>query len=134
MPYSGGLKRNIVQCLDDYGIPLKLTHTVVDIKEKGRCEGITLAEVDSKGKPIPGTEEEYSCDTLLLSVGLIPENEISKGMGVDMNPVTSGPKVNETLRQIFRVYLPVEMCCMCMIWWISCPRKQRQPEKMRQLM
>lgn len=97
MPYSGGLKRNIVQCLDDYDIPLKLSHTVVDIKGKERVEGITLAEVDSKGKPIPGTEEEYSCDTLLLSCGLIPENEISRGMGVDMNPVTSGPKVNESL-------------------------------------
>ena len=97
MPYSGGLKRNIVQCLDDYDIPLKLSHTVVDIKGKERLEGITLAQVDSHGKPIPGTEEEYSCDTLLLSVGLIPENEISRGMGVDMNPVTSGPKVNESL-------------------------------------
>lgn len=97
MPYSGGLKRNIVQCLDDYGIPLKLSHTVVDIKGKERLEGVTLAEVDSHGKLIPGTEEEYSCDTLLLSVGLIPENEISRGMGVDMNPVTSGPKVNESL-------------------------------------
>lgn len=97
MPYSGGLKRNIVQCLDDYDIPLKLSHTVVDIKGKERLEGITLAQVDSYGKPIPGTEEEYSCDTLLLSVGLIPENEISRGMGVDMNPVTSGPKVNESL-------------------------------------
>ena len=97
MPYSGGLKRNIVQCLDDYGIPLKLSHTVVDIKGKERLEGITLAQVDGKGKPVPGTEEEYSCDTLLLSVGLIPENEISRGMGVDMNPVTSGPKVNESL-------------------------------------
>ena len=96
MPYSGGLKRNIVQCLDDYGIPLKLSHTVVDIKGKERLEGVTLAQVDSHGKPIPGTEE-YSCDTLLLSVGLIPENEISRGMGVDMNPVTSGPKVNESL-------------------------------------
>lgn len=97
MPYSGGLKRNIVQCLDDYGIPLKLSHTVVDIKGKERVEGITLAEVDNKGKPIPGTEEFYSCDTLLLSVGLIPENELSNGMGVEMNPVTSGPKVNESL-------------------------------------
>ena len=84
MPYSGGLKRNIVQCLDDYDIPLKLSHTVVDIKGKERLEGITLAQVDSHGKPIPGTEEEYSCDTLLLSVGLIPENEISRGMGVGM--------------------------------------------------
>ena len=97
MPYSGGLKRNIVQCLDDYDIPLKLSHTVVDIKGKERLEGITLAQVDGHGKPIPGTEEEYSCDTLLLSVGLIPENEISRGMGVDMNPVTGGPVVNESL-------------------------------------
>jgi NADPH-dependent 2,4-dienoyl-CoA reductase/sulfur reductase-like enzyme len=97
MPYSGGLKRNIVQCLDDYGIPLKLSHTVVDIKGKERLEGVTLAEVDEKGKPIPGTQEFYSCDTLLLSVGLIPENELSIGMGVELNPVTSGPRVNESL-------------------------------------
>lgn len=96
MPYSGGLKRNIVQCLDDYGIPLKLRHTVIEIKGKERVEGIVLAEVDNNGKPIPGTEEFYSCDTLLLSVGLIPENEISRKMGIDMNPVTSGPKVNES--------------------------------------
>ena len=97
MPYSGGLKRNIVQCLDDYGIPLKLSHTVVDIRGKERLEGITLAAVDGKGKPIPGTEEDYTCDTLLLSVGLIPENELSNGMGVEMNRVTSGPVVNESL-------------------------------------
>ncbi len=97
MPYSGGLKRNIVQCLDDYGIPLKLSHTVVDIKGKKRLEGIVLAEVDEKGNPIPLTEEFYSCDTLLLSVGLIPENEISNAMGVEMNPVTMGPEVNEIL-------------------------------------
>lgn len=97
MPYSGGLKRNIVQCLDDYGIPLKLSHTVVDIKGKKRVEGITLAQVDETGKPIPGTEEFYSCDTLLLSVGLIPENELSKDMGVTLSPVTSGPVVNESL-------------------------------------
>ena len=97
MPYSGGLKRNIVQCLDDYGIPLKLSHTVVDIKGKERVEGVTLAEVDQSGKPVPGTEEEYPCDTLLLSVGLIPENELSDGMGVEMNSVTSGPVVNESL-------------------------------------
>ncbi len=97
MPYSGGLKRNIVQCLDDYGIPLKLSHTVVDIRGKERLEGITLAQVDSKGKPIPGTEEDYTCDTLLLSVGLIPENELSRNMGVKMNQITSGPVVNESL-------------------------------------
>lgn len=97
MPYSGGLKRNIVQCLDDYGIPLKLSHTVIDIKGKERVEGVTLAEVDENRRPIKGTEEFYSCDTLLLSVGLIPENEISGAMGVELNPVTSGPKVNERL-------------------------------------
>lgn len=97
MPYSGGLKRNIVQCLDDYKIPLKLSHTVIDIKGKERVEGITLAEVDENRRPIEGTEEFYSCDTLLLSVGLIPENEISGAMGVELNPVTSGPKVNERL-------------------------------------
>ena len=97
MPYSGGLKRNIVQCLDDFGIPLKLSHTVVNIKGKERVEGITLAEVGTDGRPIPGTEEEYTCDILLLSVGLIPENELSRGMGVELNPVTSGPKVNESL-------------------------------------
>lgn len=97
MPYSGGLKRNIVQCLDDYGIPLKLSHTVIEIRGKERLEGITLAQVDERGKPIPGTEEDYACDTLLLSVGLIPENELSDGMGVEMNRVTSGPLVNESL-------------------------------------
>lgn len=97
MPYSGGLKRNIVQCLNDYDIPLKLSHTVVEIRGKERLEGITLAAVDEKGRPVPGTEEDYACDTLLLSVGLIPENELSGSMGVEMNRVTSGPVVNESL-------------------------------------
>lgn len=97
MPYSGGLKRNIVQCLDDYDIPLKLSHTVVNIEGKERVTGITIAEVDANRKPIPGTEEHYSCDTLLLSCGLIPENELSRNMGVAMNPVTSGPMVNDRL-------------------------------------
>ena len=97
MPYSGGLKRNIVQCLDDFNIPLKLSHTVVDIKGSKRVEGITLAQVDENRRPIPGTEEYYECDTLLLSCGLIPENELSSQMGVELNPVTSGPRVNESL-------------------------------------
>ena len=97
MPYSGGLKRNIVQCLDDYGIPLKLSHTVVDIQGKERVTGVTIAQVDGKGKPIPGTEEQIPCDTLLLSVGLIPENELSKEVGVQLSPVTNGPTVNESL-------------------------------------
>ena len=97
MPYSGGLKRNIVQCLDDYDIPLKLSHTVVDIKGQDRVEAVTIAQVDKKLKPIPGTEETYECDTLLLSCGLIPENELSKSAGVALNPVTSGPIVNDSL-------------------------------------
>ena len=97
MPYSGGLKRNIVQCLEDYGIPLKLSHTVVDVEGKERVTGVTIAQVDERLKPIPGTEEHYDCDTLLLSVGLIPENELSKAVGVELSPVTSGPLVNEQL-------------------------------------
>ena len=96
MPYSGGLKRNIVQCLDDFGIPLKLNHTVVDIQGKERVEGVTLARVEN-GKPVPGTEETYACDTLLLSCGLIPENELTRQAGAAMNPVTNGPLVNESL-------------------------------------
>jgi pyruvate/2-oxoglutarate dehydrogenase complex dihydrolipoamide dehydrogenase (E3) component len=97
LPYSGGLKRNIVQCLDDFGIPLKLSHTVVDIEGKHRVSAVTIAEVGPDRKPIPGTEERYTCDTLLLSCGLIPENELSRSAGVSMNPVTSGPIVNESL-------------------------------------
>ena len=98
MPYSGGLKRNIVQCLHDYDIPLKLKHTVVRIEGKKRVEGIVLAEVDEQNRPIPGTEEHYTCDTLLLSCGLIPENELSQKAGVTLNPVTNGPEVNESLQ------------------------------------
>ena len=96
-PYSGGLKRNIVQCLDDYGIPLKLSHTVTEIHGKERVTGVTISAVDENLKPIPGTEEFYSCDTLLLSVGLIPENELSTGAGVALSRVTNGPIVNESL-------------------------------------
>ena len=97
MPYSGGLKRNIVQCLNDYGIPLKLSHTVIDIQGKERVTGVTIAQVDERSKPIPGTEEHIPCDTLLLSVGLIPENELSKAVGVELSPVTNGPSCNESL-------------------------------------
>ncbi len=97
MPYSGGLKRNIVQCLDDFNIPLKLSHTVVDIQGKERVESVTIARVDENRKPIKGTEEVIPCDTLLLSCGLIPENELSLGMGVTLHPVTGGPLVSESL-------------------------------------
>lgn len=97
MPYSGGLKRNIVQCLDDYHIPLKLSHTVVEIYGKDRVTGVMLAAVDENQRPIPETREYYSCDTLLLSVGLIPENELSKTAGVRLSPVTGGPVVTDCL-------------------------------------
>ena len=97
MPYSGGLKRNIVQCLDDFGIPLKLSHTVVDIEGKERVKAVTIARVDERSKPIPGTEERYECDTLLLSCGLLPENELTSALGAVISPVTRGPEVNESL-------------------------------------
>ena len=97
MPYSGGLKRNIVQCLDDFDIPLKLSHTVIDIEGKHRVEAVTIAEVGPDRKPIPGTEERYTCDTLLLSCGLLPENELSKSAGVELSQVTSGPVINDSL-------------------------------------
>lgn len=98
MPYSGGLKRNIVQCLDDFDIPLKLAHTITDIKGKDRLEGVTIAKVDENRKPIKGTEEYITCDTLLLSVGLVPENELSSKADVELSQVTGGPIVNESLQ------------------------------------
>lgn len=98
MPYSGGLKRNIVQCLDDFDIPLKLSHTVVSVEGKERVTGVVLAQVDGKGKPVAGTEQHYDCDTLLLSCGLIPENELSRELGVALSPVTNGAIVDEALQ------------------------------------
>ena len=95
MPYSGGLTRNIVQCLDDFGIPLKLSCTVVATHGKDRLEGVTIAKVDEKLQPIPGTEEYVPCDTLMLSVGLIPENELSKNSGLQLDRITNGPCVDE---------------------------------------
>lgn len=97
MPFSGGLKRNIVQCLDDFDIPLKLSHTIVDIKGTERVEAVVIARVDEHLKPIPGTEEEYTCDTVLLSCGLVPENELTRAAGAELNPVTNGPVVDESL-------------------------------------
>ena len=95
MPYSGGLTRNIVQCLEDFGIPLRLSCTVVSTHGKDRLEGVTVANVDENLKPIPGTEEYIPCDTLMLSVGLIPENELSKTASVELDRVTNGPVVDE---------------------------------------
>ncbi len=97
MPYSGGLKRNIVQCLEDFGIPLRLSTTVVEVRGRDRVEAVVVARVDQRGKPIPGTEEEIPCDTLLLSCGLIPENELSESLGAAINPATGGPLVDESL-------------------------------------
>ncbi len=95
MPYSGGLNRNIVQCLHDFNIPLYLSHSIIDIKGNERLESITMAEIDSNRKVIPGTEQVIECDTLLLSVGLIPENEISRKVGVEMDQRTKGAFVYE---------------------------------------
>ncbi len=98
MPYSSGLNRNIVQCLHDYDIPLLLSHTVIDIQGKERLTGVTVAEVDAKRQPIPGTEQHFDCDTLLLSVGLLPENELTRQADVEMSNLTSGAVVDDTLQ------------------------------------
>ena len=95
MPYSGGLTRNIVQCLDDFGIPLYLSTTVIATHGKDRLEGVTVAQVDDKLQPIPGTEKYVECDTLMLSVGLIPENELTRNIGISMDRITNGAVVNE---------------------------------------
>ena len=95
MPYSGGLARNIEQCLNDFNIPLKLSHTVVEIHGKERLTGVTIAQVDEKRQPMPQTREYIPCDTLLLSVGLIPENELSKAANVSLSSITGGPTVDQ---------------------------------------
>ena len=97
MPYSGGLNRNIVQCLQDFNIPLYLSHTITDIQGKGRVNHVTVSQVDEKRNPIPGTEMEFDCDTVLLSVGLIPENELTRQAGIAMDPRTNGAVVYENM-------------------------------------
>lgn len=97
MPYSGGLTRNIVQCLEDFNIPLLLSHTLIDIEGRDRVKGVTIAKVDENRKPIAGTEKHFDCDTLLLSVGLIPENELSRNIGIEIDGITGGPRVNESM-------------------------------------
>ena len=97
MDYPGGLKRNIVQCLNDFDIPLYLSHTVTEIRGKERLEGVVVSRVDQKMQPIGGSEQFIACDTLLLSVGLIPENELSKEAGVELSPITKGPVTTETM-------------------------------------
>lgn len=95
MPYSGGLARNITQCLDDFGIPLMLSHTVTHIHGKERLTGVTVSKVDERRRPIPGSEIYFECDTLLLSVGLIPENELTRGAGIGMDGITGGASVDQ---------------------------------------
>ena len=97
-PYSGGLQRNITQCLDDFGIPLYLSHTVTEIRGQNRVEQVVVSAVDDKRRPVPGTEMVFDCDTLLLSVGLIPENELSRSAGVPIDPRTNGPLVDESMQ------------------------------------
>ncbi len=97
MPYSGGLTRNIVQCLEDYGIPLYLSHTVTDIRGRDRVEEVTVCRVDERRRPVPGTEMVFACDTLLLSVGLIPENELTTRAGIEIDPRTKGAAVFENM-------------------------------------
>ena len=98
MPYPSGLPRNIVQCLDDYNIPLYLSHTVTEIHGRDRLTGVTISEVDANRRPIPGTEKEYKCDTLILSVGLIPENKLLEDAGIAIDPHTNGAFVDENLQ------------------------------------
>ena len=98
MPYSSGLNRNIVQCLQDFNIPLYLSHTVIDIQGRERLSGVTVAQVDANRQPIPGTEKQFDCDTLLLSVGLIPENELTQQAQVEMSPLTQGAVVDDSLQ------------------------------------
>ena len=107
MPYSSGLNRNIVQCLQDYDIPLLFNHTVVDIEGRERLTGVTIAEVDGKRNAIPGTEQHFDCDTLLLSVGLIPENELSQQAGVELSSLTQGAVVDDT----FETSVPGVFAC-----------------------
>ena len=95
MPYSGGLKRNIEQCLNDFSIPLYLSHTVTKIHGKERVTGVTVSKVDENRRPIAGSEMYFDCDTLLLSVGLIPENELTKCAGIELSTITNGASVNE---------------------------------------
>jgi NADPH-dependent 2,4-dienoyl-CoA reductase/sulfur reductase-like enzyme len=97
MPYSNGLNRNIVQCLNDFGIPLYLSHTITEIRGDRRVEGVVVSKVDERGKPVPGTERFFDCDTVLLSVGLIPENELSREAGIELDPRTKGPVVYENM-------------------------------------
>ena len=128
MPYSGGLTRNIVQCLNDFDIPLYLSHTIVDIQGKDRVEKAIVAEIGPDRKPIPGTEMEFDVDTILLSVGLIPENELTKQAGIEMEPPHQGRhRVRKHGDQHAPACLPAATWCRCMIWWTLFPARASWP-------
>ena len=130
MPYSGGLKRNIVQCLEDFDIPLYLSTTVVDIHGQERLEGVTLARVDENRRPIPGTERDIPCDTLLLSVGLLPENELSPSRPASgWTPLPAARRLGTICPPPFPACSPAATCCTSTIWWTSCPRRRPGPGK-----
>ena len=125
MPYPSGLPRNIVQCLDDYNIPLYLSHTVTEIHGRDRLTGVTISEVDANRRPIPGTEKEYKCDTLILSVGLIPENKLLEDAASPLTPTPTVPSWTRTCRPTCPACSLPAMCCMCMIWWTLFPWSPR---------
>jgi Thioredoxin reductase len=131
LPYSSGLPRNIQQCLNDYGIPLHLNTTVTDIVGKGRLEGIRVAQVGEDRLPIPETERYIPCDTLLLSVGLIPENELTRDAGVGMDPVTGGAVVDDSFMTSVPGILPAAMSSTSMTSWTGSPWRRRKRENLR---
>lgn len=118
MPYSGGLQRNIVQCLEDFNIPLYLSHTITDIKGKNRVESVTVSKVDENRNPIPNTEMTFDCDTVLLSVGLIPENELTREAKLKLTLEQTVLKFLKTKKHRQKVYSPVAMHFMYMTLWI----------------
>jgi len=123
LPFPSGLTRNIVQCLEDQGIPLYLGHTVIKIHGNERVEGVTVAKVGSDFRPIAGTEWDIQCDTLLLSVGLIPENELTLDAGGQLDPVTNGPVVEACS--------PAETWCTSTTWWTTSPARRGPPARGR---
>ena len=127
MPYSGGLNRNIVQCLHDYDIPLYLSHTVTEIRGKNRVEQVVVSKVDEQRRPIPGSEMIFDCDTLLLSVGLIPENELTRQAGIAIDPRTSGAVVYENMETSLPGCSPAAMWPTFTIWWTLSPPRASGP-------
>ena len=116
MPYANGLRRNVKNCLDDFGIPLHLSTTVTRVIGHDRVEAVEVSQVDERLTPIPGTERVVPCDTLLLSVGLIPENELSVGAGVNLTRARAAPWWTKACKQACLASLPAETCCTCTTW------------------